>query len=112
MQPSWIFKKARVRPEKLLASTVADLVKKKGPSAVQRVRLETLREGLCVQVLHVGPYDKVGMSYEQLYAFAVERGWNVTGPAHEIYLNDPRRTAPANLKTVVRLGVKGRRGGK
>jgi hypothetical protein len=72
-------------------------------AAVKRVRW---KEGRAVQVLHVGPYDEVAPAYEQLAAFAREQGLAVAGPAHEIYLNDPRRAAPEKLKTILRLAVK------
>jgi hypothetical protein len=72
-------------------------------SAVKRLRW---KEGRAVQVLHVGPYDQVGQTYRQLHAYAAEHGLAVTGPAHEIYLSDPRRVAPEKLKTIVRLPVK------
>ena len=81
------------------------LRKKKGldNSAVKRLRW---KEGRALQVMHVGPYDEVGATYEQLGVYAAEHGLKVVGPAHEIYLSDPRRVAPEKLKTIVRLGVK------
>lgn len=72
-------------------------------SAVKRIRW---KEGRAVQVLHVGPYDQVGAAFGQLDAYARERGLAAQGPAHEIYISDPRRIAPENLKTIVRLPVK------
>jgi hypothetical protein len=81
------------------------LREKKGldASKVKRIRW---KEGRTVQVLHVGPYDQVGQTYEQLCGFARENGLATTFPGHEIYLNDPRRTAPEKLKTIVRMPVK------
>lgn len=73
-------------------------------SAVKRLRW---KEGRAVQVLHVGPYDQVAPSYQLLHAFAVEQGLAIARcAAHEIYLNDPRRTAPEKLKTICRMPVK------
>ena len=70
---------------------------------VKRVRW---KEGRALQVLHVGPYDQVGPIYCQLEAHAKEHGLVAECPAHEIYLNDPRRVAPEKIRTIVRLPVK------
>jgi hypothetical protein len=88
-----------------VTATKKVLREKKGldTSAVKRLRW---KEGRALQVLHVGPYDQVGATYEQLGVYAAEHGLKVTGPGHEIYISDPRRVAPEKLKTIVRLGVK------
>lgn len=70
------------------------------------VRLITLEEGRCAQALHVGPYDQVGETYQQLSEYALAHGLEVSGPGHEVYLSDPRRTAADKLKTVVRVPVR------
>ena len=70
----------------------------------------TLCEGLCVQMLHVGPYDSEPESVALMDAFAAGDGYAVdiskTRRHHEIYLSDPRRTAPEKLRTVIRHPVK------
>jgi hypothetical protein len=66
-------------------------------------------EGRALQVLHVGPYRKVGASYRQLMKEATARGLECSGPGHEVYLSDPRRVAPEQLKTIVRIGVRRQR---
>jgi hypothetical protein len=63
------------------------------------------KEGRCLQVMHVGPYDQVGATYRRLDEHAAEHGLTIKGPAHEIYISDPRRTAPERLKTIVRMAV-------
>jgi hypothetical protein len=92
---------------KHLAATRRALKERKGLdiSAVRRVRW---KEGRAVQILHVGPYEQVGKAYEQLHAFAKRQAFELSGPAHEIYLNDPRRCAPEKLKTIVRLSTPSR----
>jgi len=70
------------------------------------VSLEVVDEGRCVQTLHVGPYDKEEPTVDRLHRYIGERGLQVSGRHHEIYISDPRRTAPAKLKTVIRLAVK------
>jgi hypothetical protein len=68
--------------------------------------LETMREGRAAQVLHVGPYNQETPTIVRLHAYIAEHGLKPAGKHHEIYLSDPRRTAPAKLKTVIRQGVK------
>ena len=66
----------------------------------------TYDEGLCVQCMHIGPYDTEPETLRQMDAFAAEQGYVPDFTAgrlhHEIYLGDPRRTAPEKLKTVLR----------
>ena len=56
-------------------------------------------------MMHVGPYDAVTRAYERLGAEAARLELRLTAPAHEIYMNDPQRTAPERLKTIVRMRV-------
>jgi hypothetical protein len=63
-------------------------------------------QGRCLQVMHVGPYDEVGKVYKSLDEYARAQGLTTAFPGHEIYISDPRRVAPARLKTIVRLRVK------
>jgi hypothetical protein len=56
--------------------------------------------------MHVGPYDQVGATYRKLGEWAEENGLQPTNPGHEIYISDPRRTAPEKLKTIVRMPVR------
>lgn len=68
------------------------------------------QEGLCVQALHVGPYDNEPATVEKLHEFMANKGLqldiNDHRHHHEIYLSDPRRSKPENLKTVIRIPVK------
>ena len=70
----------------------------------------TYDEGLCVQCMHIGPYDTEPETLRQMDAFAAEQGYVPDYMAgrlhHEIYLGDPRRTAPEKLKTVLRHPVR------
>jgi hypothetical protein len=67
--------------------------------------LTTLDVGHSVQMLHVGPYDREQPTVDRIHAYAAAHELAVTGNHQEIYISDPRRTAPAKLKTVIRLGV-------
>jgi hypothetical protein len=73
---------------------------------VSGVRRRTWTEGRAAQVLHVGPYETVNQSYKALQAYAGEHGLRCIAPGHEVYLNDPRRTLPERLKTIVRMPVR------
>lgn len=85
---------------------IESLVKRgKGTPSHDLVSLESLHEGRCVQVLHVGPYGSQGPRIEALHKFAASQGLAADGKHHEIYLSDPRRTAPERLKTVLRQPV-------
>ena len=73
-------------------------------------RFTTIDEGLCVQLMHLGPYDDEPASVALMDAFIAENGlvndFTDARRHHEIYLSDPRRTAPEKLKTVIRHPVK------
>lgn len=73
---------------------------------VENVRIEVLKEGPAVQILHVGPYAEEERSITAMHAFAVESGYELHGRPHEIYLGDPRKSAPEKLKTILRHPVR------
>lgn len=72
------------------------------------VRLESLREGRVVQLLHVGPYDREHQSIARMREFARTRGLRLHGRHHEIYLSDPRRVPAARLRTLLRHPIRPR----
>jgi hypothetical protein len=76
--------------------------RKKNPAALDRVRLETLKEGPSAQTLYLGPYSDEGPTIERIHAFIHAAGKELRGNHHEIYLSDPRRTAAEKLKTIIR----------
>jgi hypothetical protein len=69
------------------------------------LRLERFEEGLCVQVMHIGPYADEPATLVRMDEFARKQGYAFFGPHHEIYLGDPRTARPENLKTVLRHAV-------
>ena len=88
----------------------AELKKKKPEIDFARTRLETWEEGLCCQIMHVGPYDNEPATIAVLEEYIQASGY-ITDISdqrwhHEIYLGDPRRTKPENLKTVIRHPVR------
>ena len=70
----------------------------------------TLREGLCVQCMHIGSYDAEPETIQKRDVFLKEQGYETEFSGcrmhHEIYLSDPRRTAPEKLRTVIRLPIR------
>lgn len=85
----------------MFAEALAQAAKKKPNPALSRLRLESFREGLCVQTLHLGPYATELATIEKMHHWAAENGYQLAGKHHEIYLGDPRR----KLKTVLRHAV-------
>jgi hypothetical protein len=69
------------------------------------MRFETFREGLSIQIMHIGPYTEEPVSLAKMDAYAQDNGFRLRGKHHEIYLGDPRRADPAKLKTVLRHPV-------
>jgi hypothetical protein len=89
----------------MVESVVADTRERRPNPALEDIRLQRWREGLAVQVMHVGPYADEGPTLERLEQFAADGGYRIRGRHHEIYLGDPRRAKPENLKTILRLPV-------
>lgn len=84
---------------------VAKVELKRGP-APRTLRLENLHEGKSVQILHVGDYSEIGAVCEKLYdQYLPENHLRPNGYYHEIYLNDPTRTAPNKRRIVIRQPV-------
>jgi hypothetical protein len=88
-----------------IAAATAELRRKKNPPALDRVRVEELAEGKSAEILHIGPYEAERPTIERLHAAIADAGLRPRGRHHEIYLGDPRRTAPEMLKTVIRQPV-------
>jgi len=87
-------------------AVVAEAARKNPSAFLDRVRLETLHEGRCVQTLHVGSYDdEAPVLAEMHHRFIPRAGLQMTGRHHEIYLSDPRRIQPSKLRTILRQPV-------
>jgi hypothetical protein len=99
-QPDWI-------DDDFVAAAI-DAVRAKGAKpALDRLRLDELHEGACVQLLHVGSYDDEGPTLARLHdEWMPQHGLTFNGDHHEIYLSDARRAAPEKLRTVLRQPVR------
>jgi hypothetical protein len=91
--------------QELVDEALQEVAEKKDPPALPKVRFESYAEGLSVQIMHIGPYSEEGPTIQKLHAFAEEKGYQLRGKHHEIYLSDPRRTKPDRLNTVIRQPV-------
>ena len=88
---------------------VAEATKKK-KTDFSKVEFLTYSEGLCVQSMHIGPYDDEPATIAAMHEYAECNGYalDITDARyhHEIYLSDPRKCDPSRLKTVVRHPIK------
>jgi hypothetical protein len=84
-----------------------DVRKKKPHEFLEDVKFGTIKEGLSVQMLHIGPYDNEPETFKVMKEFIRSNNLEIVTLAHrEIYLSDARKVEPAKLKTVLRYIVK------
>jgi hypothetical protein len=85
----------------LVTAAIAEVARKKQLSALSNIRFETFTEGMCAQLLHIGPFTEEGPSVAKVHAY-IEANGALSGKHHEIYLSDIRRAAPGKWKTIIR----------
>ena len=100
-----IMQPAHITPE-MFQAAIQELDRKKPNPANARLRFAALREGLCVQMMHIGPYDTEPETKGKMTAFAKDHGYVFSGKHHEIYMGNPLRASPEKLKTILRYPVK------
>lgn len=99
MQPDWITDE--------MFSECAEKAGKKLGDPPPSLRLEAFEEGLSVHTLHIGSYSDEGPTIAKMHhEFMPQNALTENGHHHEIYLNDPRKTVPEKLKTVLRQPVR------
>jgi len=107
---SWDWTMMIMQPPQVTSGVFDDAsaaaMKKKSLPAIDRLRLEPFDEGRSAQLLHIGPYATEGPTIQRLHAFIADNGGELAGKHHEIYLNDPSRTAPEKLRTIIRQPVR------
>lgn len=99
MQPDFI-------TQEMVNEAIKTVKIKKDPPALSKLRFEQYTEGLSAQILYFGAYSDEGPTIERLHDFIEEKGYELRGHHHEIYLSDPRRTKPEKLKTIIRQPMK------
>jgi hypothetical protein len=106
---NWLYRLLIMQPDhvtaEMLGEAVAKLEKKRPGRVLSRLRLDRFHEGLCMQIMHVGPFSAEPATVARLHAFAAENGYRLRNDHHEIYLGDPRKANPETLKTVLRHPV-------
>ena len=111
IKDNWSYTLMIMQPEvitnELFDEARGQVRKKRGDSpSLSKARLEHFEEGLCVQMMHIGPYATEPATIETLRLFAAENGYrDCVGHErkhHEIYMSDPRKAKPEKLKTVLR----------
>jgi len=90
----------------LVTRVCEELKRKKDLPALSKLRFEHFHEDVSAQIMHIRPYAAEKPTIEKLHAFIHAHGYEFNGKHHEIYLGDPRRSAPEKLKTVLRQPVK------
>ena len=105
----WRWTMMILQPEFVTAGHVSqgkeEAARKKDLPALAQVRFESFNEGLCAQIMHLGPYAIEAPTVEKLHQFIADGGYTRRGKHHEIYLSDPTKTAPERLKTIIRQPI-------
>lgn len=106
---NWQWTYMIMQPDFITGSIVEEAIrevrKKKNLVSLDKIRFASLAEGKSAQIMHIGPYSAEGPNIEKIHRMIKESGHTFDGMIqkhHEIYLSDPRRTAPEKLKTIVR----------
>jgi hypothetical protein len=89
----------------MVDNAIAEVRRKKKPTSIDKVVFEMLAEGKAAQIMHIGYYSAEGPNIEKLHRFIKDAGHSFDGmnqKHHEIYLSDPRKSAPEKMKTVIR----------
>lgn len=106
----WEYRMLIRMPDFVTAEAISDakqqVINKKGIALANTVELYPMNEGLCIQMLHVGPFNTEPESLQLIKEFSEANGLLKNGLHHEIYLSDFRKTAPEKLKTILREPVK------
>lgn len=99
MTPDWI-------DQQMFDNAVKQVGVKDRPARLDDIRLEPLSEARCVQTLHIGPFDDEADVLARMHDEVIpDNDLHMVGKHHEIYLSDPRKTAPERLRTILRQPV-------
>ena len=90
----------------LVKTAIEQIRKKKDLIALHKLRFENFFEGRAAQIMHIGPYSSEESNIHRMHEFIKKNDGDLNGKHHEIYLSDPRKTAPEKLKTVLRQPMK------
>ncbi|MEI7578740.1 MAG: GyrI-like domain-containing protein [bacterium] len=106
---NWLWKALIMQPDfitiGIFEKAVAEVKAKKALVGLEKLKLETIEEGNAAQILYYGSYSGEGETIQKIHDFIHASGGQFDGlleKHHEIYLGDPRKTAPEKLKTIIR----------
>jgi hypothetical protein len=99
MQPKYV-------TEVMVNQALEQVNKKKKLLVLAKMRFEPFHEGLSAQIMHIGPYSAEKENIEKIHNYIKSKGYLLSGKHHEIYLSDPRKSAPEKMKTVIRQPLK------
>ena len=106
----WLWKAMIMQPnfitQKIYQKAVEEVKAKKNLPGLDKIKFETLEERLSAQILYIGPYANEKPTINRIHDFIADQGGSLTQKHHEIYLSDPRKTAPEKLKTIIRQPFK------
>ena len=89
----------------VIQQAIVDARAKKDIASLSALRYERWTEGLCAQIMHIGPYASEPASVVALHKAIAELGSMPRCRHHEIYLGDPRSSAPESLRTILRQPI-------
>jgi hypothetical protein len=89
----------------MAAEVIPAVTGKKKLPAGELARVEEYGDGSAAHILHRGPYADEAPTIGRLHQFIADAGYVLTGKHHEIYLTDPRKSAPENNRTIIRQPV-------
>jgi hypothetical protein len=96
----------------MVAAAWEHVTRKKPNPLYEEMRFDTMQNGKCIELLHLGPYDDEPASFAKMARFAKEHGLARRESSHrEIYLNHPGRVKPDRLKTILRYAAEQLSGG-
>ena len=103
---NWKWTLMMMHPNEISKEMIEDAInqagKKKENPYYNDLRFETYAEGKAAQIMHIGPYDTETENIAKIHQYIRDNGHALSGLHHEIYLSDPRRTAPEKWRTVIR----------
>lgn len=92
-------------PDSLIQTFKIELMRKKNIPQMEQLYTSWLDEGVCFQIMHIGPYAAEPPTIQFLHSEIQSQGYTLRGKHHEIYLGDPRKSKPEKLKTILRQPV-------
>jgi hypothetical protein len=98
MQPEWV-------TSEWVEKVRHDSGKKKSNPLLSGVKFDIYDEGLAVQILYTGAYEKEAPTIAEMHKFIQVNEYRMNGKHHEIYLGDPRKTSPERLQTILRQPI-------